>query len=442
MSPVARRLTLAGVVIFAVAGVSALREAAHAARTPQAAPAAPAATTAIESEDAGDTDALDAIARLQKQIDAGAVTLQFDTAHGYLTSLLKALNIPVSSQVLVFSKSSEQEAVISPQTPRALYFNDEVYVGWVQGGAIELAAVNPKSGAFFYTLTQEQAPRPAFDHHTSKCVGCHDSSEDPTTLIPRLLMLSVLPDREGKSINGLAVVTTDRSPFKERWGGWYVTGTTGTHASQTHMGNQTFARPRTDVTSIPDYLAHLDLTPGSNVTDLTSRFDTKPYLSPHSDLVALMVLAHQTHVENLIMFASYRLAAWLAADPKADTASLVKDVGEPIVRAMLFSGEVPLTDPIAGTSGFAAEFVKQGPRDLRGRSLRDFDLERRLFRYPLSFVIYSKTFDEMPAPIKAYVTGRVKDVLSGQDATPAFANLSTADREAILGILRETKPGF
>jgi hypothetical protein len=430
MSFDARRLAVTGVAVLVIVGVFALREAPNAAK--QGSGLAPVAAVAP-------TEPLDAVARLQAQIDSGAVTLQFDAARGYLASLLRALHVPVSSQVLVFSKSSEQEAVISPQTPRALYFNDDVYVGWVQGGAIEVAAMNPKSGAFFYTLPQVKDARPTFEHHTSKCVGCHDSSEDPTTLIPRLLMLSVLPDREGKAINSLALVTNDHSPFKERWGGWYVTGT---HGRQTHMGNQTFTRPQLDVTSIPDYIVNVDLSRGSNVTDLSSRFDTKPYLTSGSDIVALMVLAHQTQVENLMMFASYRLAAAVKADPGADTAAIVKQVGEPIVRALLFSGEAPLSDSIVGTSGFAAEFEKDGPRDTHGRSLRDLDLKTRLFRYPLSFVIYSEAFDQMPKPITEYVHRRLHEVLGGQDQTIPFAHLSTVDREAIRGILQDTKPGF
>jgi hypothetical protein len=175
---------------------------------------------------------------------------------------------------------------------------------------------------------------------------------------------------------------------------------------------------------------------------LTGRFDTKPYLTPHSDLVALMILAHQTHVHNLIMFATYKLRAALEADAKLDTTSLVKELGEPIVRAMLFSGETPLTDPVAGTSGFAAEFVKQGPRDSRGRSLRDLELQKRLLRYPLSYVIYSDGFNQMPAALKEYAYRRLRQVLSGEDKSAPYAHLSPSDREDILAILKDTKPDF
>ena len=247
-----------------------------------------AADASDGSDAARHRGSLDAVARLQRKLDSGEVTLGFDADRGYLASLLKNLDIPVSSQLLVFSKSSAQMSGISPSRPRAIYFNDEVYVGWVQEGALELAAVDPASGPFFYTLTQEGTAKPTFERHTSSCVGCHDSSEDPARLIPRLLKLSVVPDREGRAIQSAALATIDRSPFKERWGGWYVTGT---HGRQVHMGNQTFREPEGDFGSIPEFIANVDLTPGANVTDLAGRFDTKRYLTPHSDIVALMVSA-------------------------------------------------------------------------------------------------------------------------------------------------------
>ncbi len=110
------------------------------------------------------------------------------------------------------------------------------------------------------------------------------------------------------------------------------------------------------------------------------------------------------------------------------------------MRALLFSGEAQLTDPVAGTSGFAAEFERLGPRDGRGRSLRDLDLKTRLLRYPLSYMIYAASFDAMPPPVNEYVRARLRDVLSGRDTTAPYAHLSAADREQISAIVRETKP--
>jgi len=416
-----RKIALTALALAVLVGLFVLRRSPTAARQ-----------TAVAA------DRIDAVARLQQKIDSGAVTLTFDAKTGYLSSLLTNLNIPLSSQVLILSKSSAQMSGISPARPRAVYFNDEAYVGWVQEGGLELAAVDPKAGPFFYTLTQEENPHPKLERHTNTCVGCHDSSDDPAKLIPRLLMLSVLPDRDGRAIGAAALATTDRSPMRERWGGWYVTGT---HGKQTHMGNQTFVPPAGELTTIPDFIKDVDLTRGSNVTDLTDRFDTKPYLRATSDIVALMVLGHQSHVHNLMAVAVYKLQDALAGQPKdADINALVKELGEPVVRAMLFSGEAPLTDPVAGTSGFADDFMKQGPRDSRGRSLRDLDLKTRLLRYPLSYVIYSDSFDQMPAVLKDYIYRRLREVLTSADKSPAYAHLSASDREAIVAILKDTKP--
>ena len=420
-------VALAALAVLIVAAVFGLRKAPTAERqTSDARPAVESSSTAI-----------DAVARLQQRIDGGQATLAFDRDHGYLESVLASLNIPVSSQLLVFSKSSAQMSGISPEKPRAIYFNDDVYVGWVQEGGLELAAIDPKGGPYFYTLTQENTTTPRFERHTETCVGCHDSSEDPARLIPRLLKLSVLPTRNGTAIQAAALATTDRSPFRERWGGWYVTGT---HGRQVHMGNQTFQAPATDLKSIPDFIANLDLSAGSNITDLSGRFDTRRYLTPHSDIVALMVLGHQTHMFNVIAAAEYRLKYAIEDDPRGDKADLVKELAEPIVRSMFFSGEVALTDPIAGTSGFAADFARQGPRDARGRSLRDLDLKTRLLRYPLSYVVYSPAFDQMATPLKDYVQRRLREVLNGADTSAPFAHLSPGDREQIVAILKETKP--
>jgi hypothetical protein len=429
-----RQVALAALALAVLVGMFVLRRSPTAARQTADIPSKGASPVSDHG-----ADGIDAIARLQQKIDSGAVTLAFDRKTGYLSSLLTNLNIPVSSQLLILSKSSAQMSGISPARPRAVYFNDEAYVGWVQEGGLELAAVDPKAGPFFYTLTQEESPHPKLERHTDRCVGCHDSSDDSSKLIPRLLMLSVLPDREGRAIGAAALATIDRSPFRERWGGWYVTGT---HGRQTHMGNQTYVPPAGELTTIPDFIKTVDLTRGSNVTDLTSRFDTKPYLTPASDIVALMVLGHQSHVHNLIAVAVYKLQEALASRPKDDDdlSGLVKELAEPMVRAMLFSGEAALTDPVAGTSSFADDFMKQGPRDGRGRSLRDLDLKTRLLRYPLSYVIYSESFDGMPAVLKDYIYRRLREVLSGADKSPAFAHLSAPDREAITAILKETKP--
>jgi hypothetical protein len=386
----------------------------------------------------------DAIARLQQQIDKGQVTLKYDPARGYLPSVLQQLRVPVSSQTLVYSKTSFQRDRISPQTPRALYFNDQVYVGWVKGGSVlELASVDPQLGAVFYTLNQEPGGKPKFARQTYECLSCHSSTL--TRGVPGLVMRSVIPDRSGLPIlQAGTYVTTHESPLKERWGGWYVSGT---HGSQLHMGNLT--------ASGPEDAEKLDLSDGANVTDLRRYFDATYYLSRHSDIVALMVAEHQTHVQNLITKANYGTRMALHSEQllnrdlgrpanyrSESTVSRIKSVGEPLVRALLFTKEAALTHPVAGTTSFAREFAAQGPRDAQNRSLRDLDLKRRLFRYPCSYLIHSEAFDALPKEAKEYVYGRLRQVLRGEDRSPEFAHLSDADRKAILEILTATKKGF
>jgi hypothetical protein len=381
-----------------------------------------------------DKDALpEAVANLQRKIDAGKVELDFeDQLPGYLRSVLKSLDIPVSSQVLVFAKNSAQLFLISPETPRAIYFNDDVYVGYVQGAPhLEFASVDPGTGPVFYTLDQIKTDKPQFTLQPSDCFACHDTFQSDRP-VSRLLMLSVLSDPKGVALNRSAVITNDKSPFAERWGGWYVSGT---HGNLRHMGNRFVREAPDSLGTIPEYSRKANLNEGANVTDLTTRFDTKPYLSPHSDIVALMVLGHQTHVHNLITVATTNLKN----NPTEDA---IKDDGEPLVAAMLFSDAAALSGPVAGTTTFASEFSQRGPRDSQGRSLHQLDLKTRLLRFPLSYLIYSKSFDTMPKPAKDYVYRRFLEVLSGKDTSPSFAHLSQEDRKAILEILRETKPDF
>src|SRR5689334_9515925 len=243
----------------------------------------------------------DPVARLQKRIDAGSVKLEADEKHGYLEPLLKALNIRVSSQTLVFSKTSFQRDHISPTNPRALYFNDDTYVGWVPGGeVIEVATTDAHLGTVFYTLDQRngkvrkqpaESAAPHFVRQSASCLQCHGSTM--TRDVPGLLVRSVFPDKDGQPVLSAGTfLTTQESPMSQRWGGWYVTGVLDT---QRHMGNVTLKDP--DVAN-PESL--LDAAAATKTSDLTGRFDTAAYLSGHSDVAALLVLQHQAQIHNLL----------------------------------------------------------------------------------------------------------------------------------------------
>ena len=377
---------------------------------------------------------------LVQRLDAGQARLDYEPGFGYLRSILRELKISESSQTLVFSKTSLQRQRISPRTPRALYFNDDVYIGFCQQGeVIEVSAVDPRLGAVFYTVQQEQTNHPRIVRQADNCLICHASSQ--TKEVPGHLLRSVFVDPSGMPILSAGTYRVDQTtPLENRWGGWYVTGT---HGSQKHLGNLVFRGG-----DVPN---RIDNTAGLNLTDLANRFDASDYLTRHSDLVALMVLEHQTDAHNLIARANFstrqathhqdalnRELKEPADHEWESTKTRIKAACEPLVEYLLFSSEARLTHPVQGTSGFAQQFAKDGPCDKQGRSLRELDLGTRLFKYPCSFLIYSPSFAALPSEAKAYVWRRMWEILAGQDTSPKFAHLTPDDRRAILEILRDT----
>lgn len=386
------------------------------------------------------TNPTDRVYQFRQQLSDGTAELKWQPHGGYLKSLLQQLQIPVSSQTLVFSKTSLQVHRISPRAPRALYFNDDAYVGWVQyGDLIELSAADTSLGGTFYSLSQKRADAPTIRRETSRCLQCHGSTHTRRT--PGHIVRSVFSDEDGQPVYRLGTHLTDhKSPFKQRFGGWYVTGT---HGDQRHMGNVWLADPEKS--------EHLDTDAGANITDLSPLVDTTAYLAPHSDIVALMVLQHQVHMHNVLTAANHsgRLTARDAvvmnralerdADFESEsTGRRYNSAAEKIVKALLFCDEHQLTSAVNGTSDFRQQFEERGPFDSAGRSLRQFDLERRLFRYPCSYLIYSDAFQGLPDRVRQRVLDRLKEILSGTDVSSDFAHLTKTDRQAIREILQAT----
>jgi hypothetical protein len=388
------------------------------------------------------TEPDNAVARLQTAVEDGTATLKFQEPYGYLKSVLAALDVPVSSQMLVFSKTSLQRHRITPRTPRAIYFNDDVYIGYCRSGdVLEVAVADPQLGTVFYTLDQAPQQQPLFVRQTDSCLLCHGGSQ--TRGVPGHLVRSVYPDGTGQPVLASGSYRVDHStPIKHRWGGWYVSGT---HGEQTHLGNLTYrTRPTGDGPGD---------TSGLNVTDLTGRFSSSGYLTPHSDLIALMVMEHQAGGHNALTRASFDVRRALHRETLLNrelnepaghrwdsTETILNSAADSLLKYFLFVGEAPLTAPLAGTSSFAAEFAARGPRDPAGRSLRDLDLQTRLFRHPCSYLIYSESFDALPGELRARFWAKLDDVLSGQNDAQEFAHLTAADRTAIREILEATKP--
>jgi hypothetical protein len=343
--------------------------------------------------------------------------------------------------VLVFSRTSLQRSHIGPKTPRAIYFNDDVLVGFCRHGEVmEVAASDPNLGTVFYTLEQRTDVPARFTRQTESCLICHGSSSNQG--FPGHLIRSVSPDSRGEPVLSRGSKRVDHStPLEDRWGGWYVTGKSG---KQTHMGNQ--------IVGGWSWAPEDNQPDANNVTDLKPYFTVANYLSPHSDLVALMVLEHQGEAYNRLTRANYqtRMALYEQADlnkafgeqPDYRSEGITRRIEwtcESVVQYLLFCDEAKLTEEVSGTSEFTKEFAARGPFDSQKRSLRQFDLKTHMFRYPLSYTIYSRQFDGLPAEAKERIYLRLWQVLTGKDQTKPFSHLSKEDRQAVLEILRETK---
>jgi hypothetical protein len=369
----------------------------------------------------------DAVSKLNDMIEAGRLHLKFDGDQGYLRSVLEALNVPIESQMAVFSKTSVQARIIGPQNPRTLFFNGSVAVGWVRGGFVELAAQDPQQGIIFYLLSQTPQEKPRFVRH-DECLSCHDSNE--ALGVPGMLVRSDFTAPGGTALRELGNYLTDhRSPLEQRWGGWYVTGNSG---AMRHMGNALITDPDNPESAITSETLHVD--------SLRDKFDTNAYLSPYSDIAALMVFEHQMHMMNLFIRIGWQTRGG-RYHHRLDVKALAVTAAE-LVDYMLFVDEAPLTNRIQGTSGFSEKFSSEGPRDSKGRSLRQLDLERRLVRYPCSYMIYSEAFDGLPPEAREAIYRRMWQILSGKERDGRYARLSLADRQAVVEILRETKKGL
>jgi len=366
------------------------------------------------------------VTALNAKIESGEAKLAYDPVRGYLPAVLEALAVPVESQLLVYSQTSFQAKRINRTNPRAVYFTDHVAVGWVRTGEVlEIAAQDPKQGTVFYTIDQ----KPDLVPHISRndgCLSCHLSWD--TLAVPGPLVLTTMPRHNDEEYaNGSHV--DHGMPIDERWGGWFVTG----ERVPRSMGNVELIQPKMPASGA---------TPVPAKTSVTGEFDLAGYMTPYSDVVALMVLEHQANATNLITRAGweYRLALAGAPGGSNGLSPLVRDAVNDLVDYFLFVDEAPMKAPIKGTSGFTEKFSAEGPRDPKGRSLHELQLQTRLMKYPLSYMIYSPGFVNLPAPLKAAIYARMDEVLSGADAQPKYARLTAADRAAVKEILAATRP--
>jgi len=364
-----------------------------------------------------------AVEALQQQLDAGTATLPFATdGHGYVPGLLAALHIPRDSQLLIFSASSLQFDRIGPKTPRAIYYQDDAALGTVlDGKLIEVMAADRDSGVAFYTLDTARADKPRFERRGSECIICHGFA---SRWAPGMMVANMDTGPDGKPFNidpaHVFRLTDDRTPFEDRYGGWYVTGQTG---EMHHRGNVTFD-PSDPLTVPPG---------GLNLASVSSRIAAARYLEPGSDIVSLLTLEHESGFVNLVTQINAQYHGLNNPAVKPELRATQEDIDFSIAELagyMTFADEVKLPSPVTGSSGFAKEFESRGPYDAAGRSLRQFDLKTQLFRYPLSYMLYSQSFDNLNPAAKAKVLREVYEILSkkGQGGATAL-NIAAATKK-------------
>ena len=375
----------------------------------------------------------DPVAVLNQRLEDGEVTLRFDDKWGYLPALLDELDIPRSSQLLVFSKTSAQFRSINPRNPRAIYFNDEVYVGWVPGAPIlELSVATSGGGAAFYTIHQAPDSRPRLTRDSGACLQCHESHR--TLGVPGHLTRSVFPAFDGlPHFRHGTVNVTPATPISQRWGGWFVTG----RVAALHRGN-----------AVGSDHAYDEFAAGRLARNPRAFFDPANYLVPSSDAVAHLILAHQTRVHNVIAKAGHEARSAIAygremerlfGEPSeelhASVRRRIEGPAERLVKELLGVGAARFPNRISGDSGFAQEFQERGHRDSQGRSLRDLDLRTRVFRYACSFLIRSRAYAGLPPRTRGYVESRLAEIVAGRDASPEFTHLDAEDRQVIRAVL-------
>jgi hypothetical protein len=371
----------------------------------------------------------DPVAELNRKLQNGTVRLWFDKTFGYLPALVQALSIPTESQIMVFSKTSLQSILIGPTNPRAILFNDSVAIAFVRGSpTLELTAQDPRLGTIFYTLDQSLQTRPVLTRE-AVCLGCHNTKS--SLGVPGMVVRTVFPGDSGAIVAGLTGTEADhRTPFEDRWGGWYVTGK---RAPLLHRANVVVAS-----VGVAD---NLRAVAAPNPAPLQERFATTGYLTPYSDVVALTVFEHQSHMMNLITRIGWEAQDLLSQDPGGRgeaTTRILRAASKELVDYLLFIDEARWTGPLEGSSGFAAKFASSGPFDHKHRSLRELDLKTRLMRYPCSYMVYSDAFRSLPQQARRAIYDRMWLILSGQVSDPRYARLSAADRKAIIEILNDT----
>ena len=367
----------------------------------------------------------DRFSKFKVALEAGTVKLDASSEQSFLLSLLRALEIPPTSQMLVFSTTSLQLSLISPRNPRAIYFNEDVYIGYVPGGKVEVISTDPDLGPVFYIfdIPRQEGLVPRIERAT-RCMNCH--AGDEMGWLPGILIKSVIPGTIGGSLESFRQEITGHAvPLTLRFGGWHVTGA-GNFTN--HWGNIIGQ-------SSPQGLVKYPILPGR-------QFNFARYPVATSDFLAHLLHEHQAGFVNRAVEAIYKTRSFLDEGQGklslAHSTELEKQA-RLFTRYLLFADEVSL--PMGGVTGDAAlkaDFLKGRRVTRAGISLKDFDLRTKMFLNRCSYMIYSSAFQGLPPMMKGLVYKRLGEALNTTIPDKEYVYLPAAEKLAIRQILRET----
>ncbi len=384
-------------------------------------------------------DAKDPVTLLMKRVQRGEILIKDPNGKPLVERLLRELGLNKDTQVLVFSRTSLQRREVSYSNPRALYFNESVYLGWMPNGRIEIASFDPELGPIFYFQRELDDTSSPLLERSRSCLGCH--AGDATNFLPGSLGRSVYPDKSGRSLRSIDDYRRSghHIPLHDRYGGWFVSGN---HGTMRHMGNAIATREQGEVTINREQFANLE--------KLDRFFSTEAYPAPGSDIAALLVFDHQVTMHHRLVEAAYRARQSLfdsKLDPKeTDLSKLSKgrsidefiEGRDKVVDYLLFRDETPIPK-ISCDPGFRRAFTANRIADSRKRSLKDLRLDGRIFENRCSYMIYSPTFDQFPPMLKGAIYARIHEILTSPKPVEGFDYLGKDEKRRILEILHETK---
>ena len=366
----------------------------------------------------------DPFSRIKEDLESGKLELDYSSEKRFLTSLLKALNISESTQMLVYSTTSLQLSRISPQTPRALYFNDNIYLGYVQGGRIEIVSIDPELGGIFYIFDIPRGGAKPVVERSRRCMNCH-SGED-TYEVPGVVIKSVIPGPKGGSLDSFRRGQSGHEiPLSERFGGWHVTGA---DSLPPHWGNLTGNFTPKGIVTTP-------LPPGK-------QFDWSVFPVATSDILAHLLHEHQAGFVNRVVQAHYRIRTALKngrGQLSGEDKAVIAQQADLIASYLLFADEADLPEGgVAADSRLKEDFLADRKTNSQGDSLRDLELQKGLFRNRCSYMIYTPLFQRLPDGFKKLIYRRLAKALAPGDGDPEFAYLPEDEKIRIRAILAET----